>query len=116
MTGFGLRRVPMETHYYEAYNKPNVRLVDILEMPIECIKDDGVKTSKEHFKLDAIVYATGFSASKLTRPNPQYLLTSLQSLVLSKRSISVVTTIRFWSINGEKVLEPILDCVYNILL
>jgi cation diffusion facilitator CzcD-associated flavoprotein CzcO len=56
--------VPMETHYYEAYNQPNVRLVDILETPIECIKEDGVQTSAEHVKLDAIVYATGFSASK----------------------------------------------------
>jgi cation diffusion facilitator CzcD-associated flavoprotein CzcO len=33
--GFGTRRVPMETHYYEVYNQPNVRLVDIKETPIE---------------------------------------------------------------------------------
>ncbi|KAE9983501.1 hypothetical protein EG328_009841 [Venturia inaequalis] len=38
--GFGLRRVPMETHYYEAYNQPNVRLVDVLETPIECITEE----------------------------------------------------------------------------
>lgn len=54
----------METHYYEAYNQPNVRLVDVLETPIECITEEGVKTSQEHVKLDAIIYATGFSASK----------------------------------------------------
>jgi cation diffusion facilitator CzcD-associated flavoprotein CzcO len=64
MTGFGLRRVPMETHYYEAYNRPNVRLIDILETPIEHIKEDGVKTSQEYVKLDTIIYATGFSASE----------------------------------------------------
>ena len=27
--GFGTRRVPLETHYYEVYNQPNVELVDI---------------------------------------------------------------------------------------
>ena len=54
----------METFYYEAYNQPNVRLVDLLETPIERIKEDGLRTSEEDFKLDMIIYATGFSASK----------------------------------------------------
>jgi cation diffusion facilitator CzcD-associated flavoprotein CzcO len=62
--GFGLRRVPMETQYYEAYNRDNVRLVDLLETPIESILEDGLKTNEEKFDLDMIVYATGFSASK----------------------------------------------------
>jgi len=54
----------METHYYETYNQSNVRLVDLLETPIERIKDDGLQTSQEQFKIDAMIYATGFSASK----------------------------------------------------
>lgn len=54
----------METNYFEAYNRPNVRLVDLLETPIERIQEDGVKTSNNDFKLDIIIYATGFSASK----------------------------------------------------
>ncbi|MEJ2130994.1 MAG: NAD(P)/FAD-dependent oxidoreductase, partial [Gammaproteobacteria bacterium] len=33
--GFGTRRVPLETHYYEAYNRDNVHLVDVNETPIE---------------------------------------------------------------------------------
>ena len=35
--GFGTRRVPLETNYYEVYNQPNVKLVDINETPIERI-------------------------------------------------------------------------------
>ena len=35
--GFGTRRVPLETKYYEAYNQANVKLVDIKETPIERI-------------------------------------------------------------------------------
>ena len=38
--GFGTRRVPLETKYYEVYNQPNVKLVDIKETPIERITPD----------------------------------------------------------------------------
>lgn len=54
----------MEAFCYEAYNQPNVRLVDLLETPIERITAEGLQTTKEEFKCDILVYATGFSASK----------------------------------------------------
>lgn len=60
--GFGTRRVPMETHYYEVYNQPNVELVDINETPIEAITETGIKTSDRHREFDMIIYATGFDA------------------------------------------------------
>lgn len=60
--GFGTRRVPMETHYYEVYNQPNVQLVDIKETPIERITAKGIKTSDTDFEFDIIIYATGFDA------------------------------------------------------
>jgi len=60
--GFGVQRVPMETHYFEAYNRPNVHLVDISETPIERITPSGIQTSDQHYDLDLIVYATGFDA------------------------------------------------------
>ena len=43
--GFGTRRVPLESGYYEAYNRDNVLLVDLNATPIECITPNGVKTS-----------------------------------------------------------------------
>lgn len=60
--GFGTRRVPMETHYFEAYNQPNVHLVDINATPIERITEKGIKTSEKDFEFDMIIYATGFDA------------------------------------------------------
>ena len=60
--GFGTRRVPMETHYYEVYNQPNVRLVDLKETPIERITEKGIKTSGAEYQFDIIIYATGFDA------------------------------------------------------
>ena len=60
--GFGTRRVPLETRYYEVYNQPNVLLVDINETPIERITPKGIKTSDAEYEFDIIIYATGFDA------------------------------------------------------
>ena len=60
--GFGTRRVPMETNYYEVYNQPNVELVDIKATPIERITPTGIQTSDRAFEFDMIIYATGFDA------------------------------------------------------
>ncbi|MFO7550231.1 MAG: NAD(P)/FAD-dependent oxidoreductase [Haliea sp.] len=59
---FGSKRVPLENGYYEVFNRPNTRLVDLRETPVECITDRGVLCSGEEHPLDAIVYATGFDA------------------------------------------------------
>ncbi len=60
--GFGTRRVPLESGYFEVYNQPNVKLVDIKETPIERITPTGVKTSDAEYEFDIIIYATGFDA------------------------------------------------------
>ena len=60
--GFGVQRVPMETHYFEVYNRDNVRLVDISETPIERLTETGIRTSDRDYDLDIIVFATGFDA------------------------------------------------------
>ena len=59
---FGAKRIPLESGYYEVYNRPNVRLVDLRETPIERITPKGVKTTAEEHELDVLVYATGFDA------------------------------------------------------
>jgi cation diffusion facilitator CzcD-associated flavoprotein CzcO len=60
--GFGTRRVPLETKYYEVYNQDNVELVDIKQTPIERITPTGIKTSDAEYEFDIIIYATGFDA------------------------------------------------------
>jgi len=60
--GFGTRRLPLETFYYEVYNQDNVELVDINETPIERITPAGIKTSAKEYEFDIIIYATGFDA------------------------------------------------------
>ena len=59
--GFGSRRVPLESGYFEAYNRDNVVLVDTIhDEPIECITPNGIKTSKQEYPFDFLIYATGF--------------------------------------------------------
>ena len=60
--GFGTRRTPLESGYYEVFNQENVRLVDIRADPIERITENGIKTGNEEFEFDILIYATGFDA------------------------------------------------------
>ena len=57
-----MQRVPLETHYFEAYNRDNVHLVDISETPIERVTETGLRTTERDYEFDIIVYATGFDA------------------------------------------------------
>ncbi len=60
--GFGIQRLPLETNYFETYNRDNVELVDSKATPIERITATGLRTSDREFEFDIIVYSTGFDA------------------------------------------------------
>ncbi|XDZ65918.1 flavin-containing monooxygenase [Alphaproteobacteria bacterium LSUCC0684] len=60
---FGTKRPPIDTNYFETYNRDNVELVDIRPNPIDCLDEDGVKLADgAHIPADIIVFATGFDA------------------------------------------------------
>ena len=56
--GFGVQRVPLETNYFEAYNRDNVHLVDISETPLERVTETGLRTTARDYELDILVYST----------------------------------------------------------
>ena len=58
----GCKRPCLDTHYFETYNRPNVRLVDVRANPIERITPTGIVVAGEEHALDCIVFATGFDA------------------------------------------------------
>jgi cation diffusion facilitator CzcD-associated flavoprotein CzcO len=61
--GFGIQRLPLETGYFETYNRDNVELVNSKADPIKCITEKGLRMSSgREFEFDVIVYATGFDA------------------------------------------------------
>ena len=59
---FGTKRPCLDSGYFQTYNLPHVRLVDLRQQPIVAVTETGVDTVEESFELDAIVYATGFDA------------------------------------------------------
>ena len=59
---FGTKRPCLDTNYYQTFNLPHVRLVDLRRQPIATITESGIETVDETFEFDAIVYATGFDA------------------------------------------------------
>jgi cation diffusion facilitator CzcD-associated flavoprotein CzcO len=57
---YGEHRPPFVTGYYEAYNKPNVSLVDLTQTPILRVTSTGIETAEGGRQFDIIVWATGF--------------------------------------------------------
>ncbi len=58
----GTKRLCVDSAYYEAFNRPNVTLVDLRRTPIIAITPDGIRTSDAEHRVDSIVFATGFDA------------------------------------------------------
>jgi cyclohexanone monooxygenase len=59
----GTKRLILDTNYYQTYNLPHVKLVNIRKNPISEITEYGIKTSDgRSFELDVLVFATGFDA------------------------------------------------------
>jgi len=58
----GTKRICVDSHYFETFNRDNVNLVDVSKAPIEQITPDGLVTGGKAYTFDAIVFATGFDA------------------------------------------------------
>ncbi|HJQ58747.1 MAG TPA: NAD(P)/FAD-dependent oxidoreductase [Vineibacter sp.] len=59
---FGCKRLCVDTNYFDTYNKPHVKLVDVSKTPIERFTPDGIVVAGTLYPLDAVVSATGFAA------------------------------------------------------
>jgi cation diffusion facilitator CzcD-associated flavoprotein CzcO len=102
--GFGTRRLPLETFYYEVYNRDNVELVDITATPIERITPRGIKTSDKEYEFDIIIYATGFDA--ITGSFDKIDLRGVQGARLKDR----------WKSGPETFLGVMVDGFPNMLM
>jgi cation diffusion facilitator CzcD-associated flavoprotein CzcO/acetyl esterase/lipase len=62
----GTKRLCVDSGYYETFNQPHVRLVDLRSSPITTITETGIElahgASTSTLEFDAIVFATGFDA------------------------------------------------------
>jgi len=59
---YAAKRPPIDSNYFETYNRPNVTLVDLRNAPIDRISRAGICTTEAEYPVDIIVFATGFDA------------------------------------------------------
>jgi cation diffusion facilitator CzcD-associated flavoprotein CzcO len=59
---YAAKRPPIDTDYFETFNRPNVSLVDVKATPIRRISEAGICTAEAEYPVDIIVFATGFDA------------------------------------------------------
>jgi cation diffusion facilitator CzcD-associated flavoprotein CzcO len=59
---FAAKRPPVDSNYFETYNRDNVSLVNIRATPIERVTAEGIQTQDKVYPLDIIIFATGFDA------------------------------------------------------
>ena len=59
---FACKRPIIDQGYYETFNRDNVTLVDLRASPLTAVTASGIRTGRDSYELDVIVYATGFDA------------------------------------------------------
>ena len=74
------KRPPIDSHYFETFNRDNINLIDLRSNPIMHIDNEGIQTKENHFDLDIIVFATGYDA--MTGPLLNMNITGKQNLKL----------------------------------
>jgi len=80
---FGCKRLCVDTGYFETYNLPHVKLVDVSKSPIERFTADGIEVAGVEYKLDAVVCATGFAA--MTGSFDRIAITGRNGLTLAEK-------------------------------
>jgi len=80
---FGCKRLCVDTGYFETYNLPHVKLVDVSTKPIERFTANGIQVDGVEYPCDAIVTATGFAA--MTGSFDRMKITGRDGLTLAKK-------------------------------
>jgi acetyl esterase/lipase len=80
---FGTKRPCLDSSYFETFNLPHVRLVDLRRTPIAAVTEAGIDTAEESFEFDAIVFATGFDA--MTGPLVSVAVTGTDGVTLEDK-------------------------------
>jgi cyclohexanone monooxygenase len=80
---FGCKRLCVDTGYFETYNLPHVKLVDVSTTPIERFTADGIEVNGVEYELDAVVCATGFAA--MTGSFDKIAITGRNGLTLAEK-------------------------------
>ena len=80
---FGCKRLCVDTGYFETYNLPHVKLVDVSKAPIERFTAQGIVVDGVEHPLDMVVCATGFAA--MTGSFERIRITGRNGLTLAEK-------------------------------
>jgi cyclohexanone monooxygenase len=80
---YGCKRLCVDTGYFETYNLPHVKLVDVSRTPIGRFTAGGIEVDGVEHPLDAVVCATGFAA--MTGSFDKIRITGRNGLTLSEK-------------------------------
>jgi cyclohexanone monooxygenase len=80
---FGCKRLCVDTGYFETYNLPHVKLVDVSKTPIQRFTTQGIEVDGKEYPLDVIVCATGFAA--MTGSFDRIKITGRNGLTLAEK-------------------------------
>lgn len=80
---FGCKRLCVDTGYYQVFNQPHVKLVDVAKNPIERLTEKGIVTGGTEYEVDVVVCATGFAA--MTGSFDKIKITGRNGLPLTKK-------------------------------
>jgi cyclohexanone monooxygenase len=80
---FGCKRLCVDTGYFETYNLPHVKLVDVSKTPIERFTSQGIEVNGTEYPFDVVVCATGFAA--MTGSFDRIKITGRKGLSLSEK-------------------------------
>src|SRR5262249_48592243 len=59
---FACKRLCVDSHYFQTFNRPHVRLVDLTTEPLLSVTRTGMRTAERDYGVEALVLATGFDA------------------------------------------------------
>lgn len=94
------KRPCFHDEYLQAFNRPNVTLVDTHGRGVEAITEDGIVANGEEIKVDCIIYATGFEWQTEWSQRTGTQIYGRQGLTITEKWADGISTFHGWGVNG----------------
>jgi cation diffusion facilitator CzcD-associated flavoprotein CzcO len=94
------KRPCFHDEYLHAFNRPNVTLIDTDGQGVQAVTENGVVANGKEYKVDCLIYATGFELVTDFTQRSGYSLTGLNGLSLSDKWRDGPSTLHGWTTCG----------------
>lgn len=94
------KRPCFHDEYLQAFNRPNVRLVDTDGLGVERITEKGLVVGRQEFEVDCIIYATGFEVGTDYTRRSGYDVMGVDRILLSEHWKGGMRSLHGMHMNG----------------